>query len=309
MNFHNATTTRDTLQPQQNLSRYVPFMQLMPVISEAKDANVHMAEWVMSSFASAVTHDEALMNVDPGEGKFERSVVVAEPPMIVGNGSLHRGAELVVGHWGEGFRTPIHAHIDGWQYGKLITGRHLEENFRQPDPRYPILRQTAAYLFEQGDRMEESFDTLEHPAIHRVTVLKPSTSVHFFPVQRTGTGFPNYSIEYFEDYYSLGWQDVSPIVFERYMSLKPGSVVLVRSPRVPELGDHFIVITGEPIQKRWGVRPQSDILLAPGENAKNLLDIFGDGDSAYGSSEYYGATLLQLTPEAERNFKLFHNIH
>lgn len=102
----------------------------------------------------------------------------------------------------------------------------------------------------------------------------------------------------FEDYSTLNWNDVFPISVEHTLALPPGHVVLVRSNRVPDLGDHFALITGAPIQKPWGLAPEVVVYPAPSLRAKSLLDQYSTGD----------ITVLALNPEIERMFKSFHNI-
>ena len=56
--------------------------------------------------------------------------------------------------------------------------------------------------------------------------------------------------------FELGAADVMRVTGEAAMSSVVGDVYLVRSGNVPELGDHYIVITGGLVQKPHGLRPQ-----------------------------------------------------
>ena len=42
------------------------------------------------------------------------------------------------------------------------------------------------------------------------------------------------------------------------MYMRPGDVAIVRTENVPELGDHLMIVTGPPIRKNHGIRPQSE---------------------------------------------------
>lgn len=307
MQTHHATLMPDALNNLSPVKRYLPFMDLMPQLQDGKDPNESFALWIMQTFGMAVAHDPDQMDRITPDGDFQRAVVATETPSVEAGGTMILGAELVVGHWGKGFVTPIHQHNDGWMYGKLLTGYLLDQEFRRHAPDSDLIRQKKVHLYRGTTEMEHSYDTPEVPTIHKVTVLEPSKSIHFFPHQRTGTGFPDFVVEYFEEHSTIGWDDLFPITMERAQQLEPGRVVLVRSARVPELGDHWAVITGEAVKKPWGYFPQVAFFLAPTDRAKNLLNEYEDGaNSTYGTSEFYGITFLQLTWEAERMFHAFH---
>lgn len=55
----------------------------------------------------------------------------------------------------------------------------------------------------------------------------------------------------------LSKQDVTRLRSVDFMTLEIGSVVLVRSQNVKDLGDHFVVITGGLIRKKHGLRPKT----------------------------------------------------
>lgn len=307
MQLHHATPDLDALSVSRNTPRWSAFMSLMPVISGPDSPHFPMAEWVMSTLGAAVSHEGSLMYADPGAGQFHRDILVSEPPIISGDGILKHGAEMAVVNWGEGFSTPIHLHNQGYVYEKLLGGRLLEIEYVRTAAGSNVLRQKKATIFEHNAIMERRYLSTTHEAIHSVRALESSTSVHFFPDHRSINPKSPFVVDYFEDVFALDMNDVYPVSHETYMSAEVGRVFLVRSSRIPGLGDHYIVVTGDAVQKPWGLRLLNDTIVAPTHVAKYLLDYYEDGNP-YGTTEFYGATILHLNREAEKNFKLFHNI-
>lgn len=91
--------------------------------------------------------------------------------------------------------------------------------------------------------------------------------------------------------------DVVQIGMEQLKMLQPGHVALIRSLSVPELGDHFIVITGGLVQKEHGIRPQTLTIGAP--SAKDLLDLYQPEN---------GVVILALYAPVKRKFLSWHGI-
>lgn len=69
----------------------------------------------------------------------------------------------------------------------------------------------------------------------------------------------------------LSENNVTQIDTKQAMYLQKGDTLLVRSKTVPELGDHFITVTGPVVQKPHGLRPQTITIPIPG-NHHPLLD-------------------------------------
>jgi hypothetical protein len=88
-------------------------------------------------------------------------------------------------------------------------------------------------------------------------------------------------------------EDVKQITALQAMYCKPGEVLLVRSENVRDLGDHFIKITGAPVVKEHGLRPQTETILATNKECSELLDEF---------VAWNGSTLLKLCPESVEIF-------
>lgn len=101
----------------------------------------------------------------------------------------------------------------------------------------------------------------------------------------------------FEDAYKLSPNDFEQLYGKWYLQLENGTVLLVRSSNVPDLGDHYIVVTGEPIMKEHGLRPQTLTIGAPG--TETILNQFKQED---------GVTVLLLKKYAQAKFLLHHNI-
>lgn len=87
-------------------------------------------------------------------------------------------------------------------------------------------------------------------------------------------------------------KDVEQIDTSKAMYLRCGEVVIVRSESLPELGDHVAIITGTPVLKPHGLRPQTVQFKAPRQYT-NLLSRFG---------YYNGVIALRLRPEKLSEF-------
>lgn len=102
----------------------------------------------------------------------------------------------------------------------------------------------------------------------------------------------------FDQFYDLTLNDIDQITTEEAMYLCVGSVIMVRSKSLPEEGDHFILITGKPVQKDHGFRPQT--ITFPAQQNSILLDIF--------DKPGMNVVLLKLGREATETFHRFNNI-
>lgn len=94
-----------------------------------------------------------------------------------------------------------------------------------------------------------------------------------------------------ERQFKLNPAHVTPLTGSEYMLMPNGSVAFVKSPALPELGPHYIVITGEPIMKEHGLRPQT-LTITAGE-CSGLLEKFKDES---------GRAILVLNKQATREF-------
>lgn len=97
--------------------------------------------------------------------------------------------------------------------------------------------------------------------------------------------------------FKIGRTGVVQIRHTEFMRLLNGNVLLVRSENVKGLGDHFIVITGAPVLKTHGLRPQTLTISAPEQ--KEILDQYEPID---------GVTLLLLQQNEAAAFRYKHGI-
>lgn len=101
---------------------------------------------------------------------------------------------------------------------------------------------------------------------------------------------------FFEDVHPLQESDVVRITGQDGLYLQPGDVVLVRSANVPEMGDHVIVVTGPPVMKAHGMRPQVvSVALSQNSLIKKYV-------------EQNGYILLKLKYLAKKAFYDFYNV-
>lgn len=105
-----------------------------------------------------------------------------------------------------------------------------------------------------------------------------------------------YTPRYFEDANYIDVDDVKQITTFEALYLPIGEVLLVRSANVPEMGDHFAVISGPIENKQHGVRPQT-ISIATSPNGIQMLDIF---------EPLNGVIILRLSPSMRDKFHAFH---
>lgn len=102
----------------------------------------------------------------------------------------------------------------------------------------------------------------------------------------------------FEDAHILTPNSFVQLLGDWFLKLENGTVLLVRSKNVPDLKDHYIVVTGKPIMKDHGLRPQT-LTIGASNKASAVLDQF---------NEHAGATVLMLTPYMQKCFLNHHNI-
>jgi hypothetical protein len=259
--------------------------------------------------------------------EFARTILAIEDPTIEPSG-LKEGAEIIVAHWGKGFTSPIHGHTAGLHYEDLIEGKFLTHSYRQIDDMSNTVRLVRSELVDKRgpfvSRYEKARATTPFPRhlmVHNFTAIETSHSLHYLGEHsRDGMG-NTFTPEYFEDVHSLQLAHLKPITPQEGIYLPIGSVVLVRSANVPDYGDHYIVITGRPINKPHGLRPQDEVISAP--NARRLLDVYSYPAAHFAEMEelksiweaaqlpdYSGrsVTLLQLNKEKTREFHQFHGI-
>lgn len=278
----------DTLNQMPRITPDVPFIKdKMRWSKEAMQnlaARLREADWVQENF--------------PSDNEFDRTVLALEDPQI-SKSKVKEGVELVVARWGNGYSSPVHGHAAGYMHEEIIFGKMRVNTYRLVDGK---ARTVKTEIVGQGTFVSD-YATPDANAfnqrttlIHNFTSVGSSASLHYLP-EHTRDGRDNtYSVDHFDDRVGLTRTDVKRITSFEGMYLPKGEVVLVRSTNVPEYGDHYIVITGMPVLKEHGLRPQDVAIQAP---TNQLLDLY---------ELETGLTLLKLEPWARDMFLDFHGI-
>lgn len=268
------------------------------------DAELAYSRTVMGGLAAKLREggtDEAwLTDGLPGDGGFDRFILAIEPPQHT-DGGLKEGAEVLVARWGNGHASPVHGHASGYLHEELLTGRMRVNTYRIVDRVNRVVRPLQTVIAEPGNiasEFSEPSETERDTLVHNFVSIGTSTSLHFLP-EHTREGRDNrFSVEHFEGTFDLAGHLTQLTPQEGITQLRIGDVALVRSTNVADYGDHYIVVTGAPVLKAHGLRPQErSIIAGPEESA--LLD---------GYKPVMGATILKLSPEARAAFHEFHAI-
>lgn len=99
----------------------------------------------------------------------------------------------------------------------------------------------------------------------------------------------------FENYFNLVGH-VKRINSQEALHMQVGEVALVYSENVPELGKHFIVVTGHPVVKEHGLRPQTMEFKV---NGISVADNY---------TKEHGVIILKLQKAAAEAFLNYHGI-
>lgn len=285
---------------------YEKYFEEMPVITQYDDSDgiqfkSKIGRSVMTDLAGKIIADSWTDTLTPADNEFARSIIGMETPRLIGN-EYKEGAEFVVAHWGRGFTSPVHGHSPGYLHEEILSGKVRVNSYRMIDANSNIVRLVSTEIHERGTLISkyaepENYKSKRSAFIHNFVAVTPAHTLHYLP-EHTRDGRDNrFEIQHFEDYYYLGTDDVEQVTAEQAMNSFNGSVILVRSSNVPEYGDHYIVITGRPVVKEHGIRPQETAISAP--NAGILLSKF---------EEHQGLVLLKLTPSVQKHFHEFHGI-
>lgn len=98
--------------------------------------------------------------------------------------------------------------------------------------------------------------------------------------------------------FTLHRNDVNRIDTQEAQYLQKGDVVLVRSDNLSDLGDHYIVVVGPPVQKPHGIRPETVTMKVEGSH-HYLLDEY---------PAYNGVIALKLKAGPKEKYLRQHNI-
>lgn len=244
-----------------------------------------------------------------GPGEFKRTILAIEPPTLKKMGFSpeedvlveKENAEILLAQWGDGFTSPVHGHAAGYLHEEIITGKMRVNTYFQPDPSLNIVRPKATEIVADGTFLStynKITDGSRKHYPHNFTSIGYSATLHFVP-EHTRDGRDNqFVVEHFSDNHPIDKNNVSRITGQEALYLPIGSVCLVRSSNVPEYGDHYIIITGPPVLKEHGIRPQDIVIMAPDDTLLN-------------DKEYEGNQLviLRLNEETTQKFIKFHHIN
>ena len=288
--------------PKRKLYRagYESYFERMPTLNEedpklqekVKKSNLNMERLGLKLIGENWVNFEDM----PGPMEFIRTIIGLEAPIAMEDGTFQEGAEFVVAKWGDGHTSPVHGHSAGYIHESILMGRMRVNSYRLTDPSNRIVRPVETTIASRGTFAslwaERGKFFKREALIHNFTSIGTSVSLHYLP-EHTRDGRDNgFNVEYYDDTHI---PQVKQISSREGLYLPNGEVVLVRSLNVPEYGDHYIVITGRPIVKDHGLRPQEIAIGAK----KTILDQY---------PMLNGTTLLQLLPESRDEFLKFHNL-
>lgn len=285
---------------------YSNYISSLPVLQEGPmlKPDILLTDTILGMLSTELTtNDMAWLNSDdPGVNSFNRNILsMAEPELrfeSYGTVVEGTGPEIFVAKWGQGFTSPIHGHPKGIHYEELLLGRILVNTYRLMGG--DTVRLAETYIMEPGQKEMHYIPNDDKTMVHNYKALEFSASLHFQPEHaRDGRG-NGYNPQYFEDSYNFLNEDLVQISSREGFYLRKGDVVLVRSSNVPEYGDHYIIVTGEPVKKPHGMRVKQTSISAP--HASHILDSYSR------SYEDTGVTLLKLSHDAKQDFFLYHDI-
>lgn len=294
---------------------YEEYMNSLPILNIEDNFfqdKVEMSTNVMKQLASNLREASWINDNYPENHGFDRTLLAIESPSPYitqdylepdnRKAMLKDNAELILARWGDGFKSPIHGHAPGFTHEEVIKGTIRSTIYRMIDPTSLTVRPIRTDLIKDG--VINSRYNNERPSvffrnshnIHSFTAIGDTATVHYLVEHsKDGMGTP-YKIEYFDDVYKLKKEEVQQIDAYQGMYLQKGDVVLVRSTNVPEYGDHYIVVTGKPVIKEHGLRPEELAIEAPNNT---LLDQY---------EMKTGLILLKLKSVARAKFLQFHSI-
>lgn len=287
---------------------YENYHALIPIIRETDKLftlKMEIADHVMQTLSQQILNDNDDCGwLDVGnqpKGKFARSVIgrdMADP----------HGPQIIVAHWGKGFTSPVHGHIHGYMNEVMLKGQIKVNNYRMLDPSSNVVRVVSTNVESEPSKtfvnrynFKKKFMKERSQFIHNYVALETSHSLHHIPEEARDGKDNLFMPEYFEEthYFQYELQHyVKRIHTMDTMSLPIGSVLLIRSDNVAGLGDHFIIITGPPVLKPHGLRPQTVAFDAPLASA--ILNKH---------EKESGAIVLLLEDALAKEFHEFHAIH
>lgn len=302
-------------QPIENRmykSGYEEYFESLPVLNDNDmrlQLKVDYSKVLMNQLADRLKNDPWTASLKPLDGGFNRTILAMEKPETVFEpeggylkGHTREGSEIVLARWGDGKTSPVHGHGDGLLYEQLIFGKMRVNTYRIIDQKNRIARPVETKIYNGFESIAVQYTRkqahVRSALVHNFTSIGYSASLHYVP-EHTRDGRDNgFAVSYFEDFQFLNCKEFTQFnAQEGIANLRIGDVALVRSANVPEYGDHYIVITGKPILKEHGLRPQDVAIHAP--YAGYALNMF---------EPIMGLTLLKLSDTLKDAFYNFHDI-
>lgn len=284
---------------------YEPLFNEMPILDPEDpflDAKVELSHQIMAKMAVSLNKSPWVREMEPKVGGFKRTILALAAPTVTPEGSLKEGPEFVLALWGDGHTSPVHGHAIGYLHEDIIFGKMRVNTYRMVTPTEAIVRPvetqmvgagTFASLYTKPGKQFFKRQTL----VHNFTSIGFSASLHYLS-EHTRDGRDNkFEVQYFDDSYNMDVNDVEQVTAQQGMYLRKGDVAIVRSMNVPEYGDHYIVVTGHPVIKEHGMRPQDRAIYAP--DAMKILDIH---------EPHNGLILLKMKDKVRDKFHEFHGI-
>ena len=257
---------------------------------------------MMLSLADKLRSEDWLYAMTPKQGEFARTILALEEPVFESAPPRYiPGTELVVAHWGDGHQSPVHGHADGYIYEDIIFGQMLVHTYKIIDYQKRVVIPAGSDIHYPGTFASKFFSNgiieRQH-LVHNFKAIGAAATLHYLP-EHTRNGDSNrFDVQYIDSIYPTREGDVTRINAQQALHSKIGDVILVRSTNVPFYGDHYIIITGRPVMKRHGMRPQ-DIAIPVGADGvtHKLLDE---------NPPLMGVSLLKLSDEAAERFLSYH---
>lgn len=280
---------------------YQWFMNKMPAIDTTipvPQSTIQLSKYWMEVLANDLGSEKWITEKQMEPNTFERTIVAIEEP-----DSSREGAEIVVAQWGTGFSSPVHGHAVGYIHEAILSGRVRVNTYRMVDQSSNVVRPVRTDIVNKGtfasvyNAPNPSNKFARQALIHNFTALETTSTLHFLP-EHTRDGRDNrFEVEHFDQVHPIFAHQVMPVSGKDAMYAQKGDVFIVRSPNVPEYGDHYIVITGAPVVKEHGLRPQDIAIQAVG--VAELLDQY---------QTFNGLILLKLDKTTTKRFHEFHGI-
>lgn len=280
---------------------YENFFNHLPVLSEHDDLlsyKIALTREILGEMSEKIRDSDLLQRNVPDPMGFNRTILALEEPVLE-NGTLKEGAEIIIAQWGDGFTSPVHGHSAGYMHEEILTGKMRVNTYRLMDD--GMVRPYTTEIYKQGvfvsnfNKQNPKARFKREALIHNFTSIGYSASMHYLPEHTRDSRDNKFAVQRFDDVYNLTKADVKRISPQEGYYMRKGEVALARSINVPDYGDHYIIITGHPVMKEHGMRPQEVSIHAP----YSLL-------SEYPENEEF--VLLQLSPAARDAFHDFHGI-